>query len=257
MKIGVYDSGIGGISVLHEALTQLPKEDYIYYADTLHVPYGTKPKEEVKGYIFEAVDFMQQQQVKALVIACNTATVVAVEELRKRYSFPIIGMEPAVKPALAASRGKRVLVMATPLALKQDKFQALLKKVDGEQLVDLLPAPELVEFAEKFIFNEETILAYLKEKLQPYNLADYGTIVLGCTHFIYFKDILKKYVPEHIHVVDGNGGTVKNLKRILREKNKMDEGQGNVNFYISGHKIEGGTELENFKRLMNRIEDIL
>lgn len=256
MKIGVYDSGIGGISVLHEALSQLPEEDYVYYADTLHVPYGTKPKEEVKGYIFEAVDFMQQQQVKALVIACNTATVVAVEELRKRYSFPIIGMEPAVKPGLEASCGKRVLVMATSLALKQDKFLRLLKQIDGERQVDLLPAPELVDFAEGFVFEEETILAYLQEKLQPFDLKEYGTIVLGCTHFLYFKNILKKHVPEHISIVDGNQGTIRNLKRILREKDKINEGHGNVNFYISGRKVDGGDELQNFEELLRQIDKI-
>lgn len=256
MKIGVYDSGIGGISVLSEALRQLPAEDYVYYADTLHMPYGTKPREEVKGYIFEAVDFMARQQVKALVIACNTATVVAVEELRKKYSFPIIGMEPAVKPALEANSGKRVLVMATALALKQDKFQGLLERVDEEQLVDLLPAPELVEFAEKFVFDEDTILTYFKEKLAPFNMKDYGTIVLGCTHFIYFKDILKKYIPEHVRIVDGNEGTVKNLKRILQERNSLSEGSGGVSFYVSSHKVDQDSELENFKKLLSRIDQI-
>lgn len=106
VRIGFFDSGIGGMTVLHQALQLLPNDDYIFYADTLHVPYGEKTKEEVRKYIFDAVDFMANQGIKALVIACNTATSIAVDDLRQKYDFPILGIEPAVKPAVQSCEKK-------------------------------------------------------------------------------------------------------------------------------------------------------
>ncbi len=131
MKIGFFDSGIGGLTVLSEAIKRLPNHEYLYYADTLHAPYGPKPKEEVRGYVFEAIEFLVQQGAQIIVIACNTATSIAIEELRTKYSIPIIGMEPAVKPAihLKDEMKKRVLVTATPLTLKEEKLHRLIQRV--------------------------------------------------------------------------------------------------------------------------------
>ena len=120
MRIGFFDSGIGGLTVLSEALKRLPNHEYLYYADTQHAPYGPKPKEEVREYVFHAIDFLVDEGAEIIVIACNTATSIAVAELREKYSIPIIGMEPAVKPAIehVANSSKRVLVTATPLTCK-------------------------------------------------------------------------------------------------------------------------------------------
>jgi glutamate racemase len=152
-KIGFMDSGFGGITVLSEALRQLPRENFIYYADIEHVPYGTKEKEEVKKYVFEAVNFLIGKGIKALVVACNTATSIAVRELRSMYDFPIVGMEPAVKPAVENGNGKRVLVLATALTLREEKFHNLVQRVDQEHVVDYLPFPEMVELAENMVFD--------------------------------------------------------------------------------------------------------
>ena len=237
MKIGVFDSGVGGITVLKELLKILPKEDYIYYADVLHVPYGTKSKEEVKKYVFEAVEFMVSKGIEALIIACNTATSISVSELRKKYDFPIIGMEPAVKPAVEKCNNKKVLVTATPLTLKEDKFHNLVTRLESEDIVEPLPLPGLVEYAEKYIFNEEEIIGYLKDKLSPYNLDEYGAIVLGCTHFPYYREYFKKIVPSHIDIIDGNKGTVNHLKNILLEKKaKLNSGSGEIKFFLSGQE---------------------
>lgn len=258
MKIGFFDSGIGGITVLHDTLKVLPKEDFIYYADTRNVPYGPKPKDEVIKYILHAVDFIHQQGVKAIVIACNTATSVAIEEVRDKYSIPIIGMEHAVKPAIEKNRDidKRVLVTATELTLKEGKLHNLIAKLDNEHVVDLLPLPGLVEFSEKHEFNQEVVLPYLKEQLLKYNLNDYGTIVLGCTHFSYFKDMFRKLVPSHVKVIDGNMGTANNLKRILEEMNSLNEGSGNITFYNSGFKVEDIVELDKYVQLFKRLDAI-
>jgi len=258
MQIGFFDSGIGGITVLHDAVKMLPNEDYIYYADTLNVPYGPKPKDEVKKYIFNAIEFIYQQGVKAIVIACNTATSIAIEELRAKYSIPIIGMEPAVKPAVEKNKNtdKRILVTATALTLKEEKLQNLITRLDNEHIVDLLPLPGLVEFAEKFEFNEQIVLPYLQEQLFKYDLRNYETVVLGCTHFSFYKDMFRKLIPSYVNIIDGNIGTVKNLKRILEEMNSLNEGSGNITFYNSGTKIEDKAKLDNYRKLFKRLDGI-
>ncbi|WP_461614908.1 glutamate racemase [Clostridium sp. Marseille-QA1073] len=258
MKIGFFDSGIGGITVLHEALKILPHEDYLYYADTLNVPYGPKPKNEVKKYIFDAIEFIINQKVKAIVVACNTGTSVAIEDLRAKYNVPIIGMEPAIKPAVERNNdsGKRILVTATALTLKEEKLQHLITKLDNEHIVDLLPLPGLVQFSEKFEFNEQIVLPYLQDQLTKYDLNNYETIVLGCTHFSFYKNMFKKLLPSNTNIIDGNIGTVKNLKRTLKEMNSLNEGNGNITFFNSGFKIEDKTKLDKYSELFKILDDI-
>lgn len=258
MQIGFFDSGIGGITVLYDTLKILPNEDYIYYADTLNVPYGPKPKDEVKKYIFSAIEFIVDQGVKAVVIACNTATSVAIEELRTKYSIPIIGMEPAVKPAVEKNKNtnKRVLVTATALTLREEKLQNLITRLDNDHIVDLLPLPGLVEFAERFEFNEEVVMPYLKEQLYKYNLNNYETIVLGCTHFSFYKNIFRKILSSDTDIIDGNIGTARNLKRILGEMNSLNEGSGNITFYNSGLKVEDKVKLDKYKELFKELDTI-
>lgn len=258
MKIGFFDSGIGGITVLYQALRLLPKEDYLYYADTLHVPYGEKTKEQVRNYVFEAADFIAKNNVKALVIACNAATSAAAKELRSKYHFPIIGIEPAVKPAILRSQqqGNRVLVLSTNLTLKEEKYNNLVIELDDKNIVDGLPLPGLVEFAEKFEFNENVILPYLKEQLAPYELNQYGTVVLGCTHFPFYKDMLKKLLPEKTDIIDGGIGTAQNLYRKLVEMNQINEGSGKIEYYISGTKVENRQKLAQYANLFERLRKI-
>lgn len=258
MRIGFFDSGIGGMTVLHQALRFLPKEDYIFYADTLHVPYGEKPKEEVREYIFNAVDFMANQGIKALVIACNTATSIAVDDLRQKYDFPILGIEPAVKPAVQSCEGKRkqVLVLATNLTLREEKFHNLVKRLDHHDMVDSLPLPGLVQFAENFEFSVEKVVPYLKEELSSFDLKQYGTVVLGCTHFPYFENSIKKIFPEEVDIISGSIGTAKNLKRILEARNQMNDGTGDIVFYKSGFKVEDHETLSNYKKLLGMLDEL-
>lgn len=258
MKIGFFDSGIGGITVLHQALRYLPNEDYIFYADTLHVPYGEKPKEEVREYIFNAVDFLANQGVKALVIACNTATSIAVEELRQKYDFPILGIEPAVKPAVQNCEGKqkKVLVLATNLTLKEEKFHNLVKSIDHHEIVESLPLPGLVQFAENFQFDEVTVVPYLKDKLSSFDLKQYGTVVLGCTHFPYFVDSLRKLFPKEVIFISGSIGTAKNLRRILGARNQINDGSGDILFFKSGYKVEDKETLSDYNKLLVMLDRI-
>ena len=248
MKIGFFDSGIGGLTVLREALRVLPCEEYIYYADTDNVPYGPKSKEEVRAFVLNAAEFMARQGIKALVVACNTATSIAIDDLRKLYSFPVIGMEPAVKPAVEANKNKRVLVTATELTLKEEKFHNLVARVDSAHIVDMLPLPGLVEFAEKFVFDEQTVAPYLKRMLSPYDMNLYGTIVLGCTHFPFYKRLFMKAVPCGVSIIDGNTGTVRRLKSVLEESTAypVNAGGGRVEFFSSGRRASDATDFTRY-----------
>jgi glutamate racemase len=233
MRIGFLDSGIGGLSVLAEALRRLPAEDYLYMADTLHVPYGTKSKDDVRSFILESVHTMVNEGIDALVVACNTATSIAVAELRNLYSFPIVGMEPAVKPAVEMNRmtGRRVLVFATPLTLQLPKYYALISRVDEEGSVDSLPLPELVGYCENLQFDKRIIGEYFRDKLSGYALDHYGIIVLGCTHYPFYKGILREILPPHIQIIDGNVGTVKRLSALLNRYGIAEGGgSGSVRF---------------------------
>jgi len=233
--IAFFDSGIGGLTVLHEALKILPNEQYIYFSDGDNAPYGTRPKEEVRELVLKAVEFIANQGIKALVVACNTATSVAIEDLRRRYDFPVIGMEPAVKPAVVGSQ-KRVLVFATELTLKEEKFKNLVASVDKNQVVDYLPLQELVMFAEHFEMQEEKIVPYLQAKLSCIDLSKYGAVVLGCTHFLFFKKSMQQVLPPDIQIIDGNLGTVKNLKTKLG--NHLNDGPGRVSYFLSGKAMD-------------------
>ncbi len=252
MSIAFFDSGIGGITVLHEALKILPSEDFIYFADTLNTPYGTKTREEVRSLVFNAVDFIVSLDVKAVVIACNTATSVAVEDLRKRYLIPIIGMEPAVKPAVERTGGtnKRVLVTATPLTIKEEKLKNLIGRVDNEHIVDLLPLPGLVSYAESFEFRHEIVAEYLLNELSSFNMNLYGTIVLGCTHFLFYKNIIKKIIPEGIDIIDGNTGTINQLKKVLSGNGETRKDRSDIRWYCSGNPVKDFNKLAEFELLL-------
>ena len=255
MKIGFFDSGIGGLTVLSEALKRLPHHDYLYYADTLHAPYGPKPKEEVRGYIFEAIEFLVRKGADIIVIACNTATSIAVNDLREKYQIPISGMEPAVKPAIewVQESGKRVLVTATPLTLKEEKLHHLIERLDQSHVTDLLPLPDLVRFAESFDFSPETVVPYLKKQLVDYQISDYGAIVLGCTHFPLFASSFKEVFEPGIELIDGSVGTVTHLANIIDTMKGETSKTSTVTFYQSGREITEANEIKGFNRILNQI----
>lgn len=254
MKIAFFDSGIGGLTVLHQAMRQMPQEDYLYYADMDHVPYGLRSKEEIEAYVEQAVDFIAGQDVKALVVACNTATSVAIQRLRNKYDFPILGMEPAIKPAIQ-NGNKRVLVTATPVTLREEKLQHLLQQVDKRHIVDLLPLPGLVPLAEAGEFNGEKPVQYLQQALARYRLENYSTLVLGCTHFNFFKDTLHQLLPQGMPIIDGSQGTVNHLYRLLQEKQLLEENMGRVSYYISGRAVT--EDLDRYQKLLQRLDEML
>lgn len=254
MKIGFYDSGIGGLSVLQTAMTLLPDEEFIYYADTDHVPYGEKSNAEILEFATQATDFLIEKGVKAIVIACNTATSVAAKHLRAVHTLPIIGMEPAVKPAVEEKNHKRVLVSATPVTIREKKLHDLIERVDLHHDTDLIALGGLVTFAERNEFESPAVQTYLETVLAPFALENYSSFVLGCTHFNYFKDTLRKILPPHIRFVDGCTGTARQLKNVLAQNGLLEHKKRSADFYFSGRLANSDEERAYFNRLLQRLE---
>lgn len=211
--IGIFDSGVGGLTVLHQAMEMMPHERFLYYADSANVPYGTKSKSQILEFVDVAVDNMLRYPLKAIVLACNTATSVSAASLRLKHDIPIIGMEPAVKPAILDGDPRKILVFATELTLLEKKYKDLIHKLDIKERIDALPMQELVDFAEEFDFEGPSLKRYLRKTFANIKWEDYHSVVLGCTHFLYFKTMLSSFIPGHIQFVDGHHGTLKQLDK--------------------------------------------
>lgn len=226
--IGIFDSGLGGISVLKELRTWLPYEDYIYYGDSAFAPYGEKSKAEITDRCKQICDYLIAKRVKAIVIACNTATSACVNELRELYKdIPIIGMEPALKVAANGKTGQHILVMATAFTLKEKKFEKLMLQYSKYNTIYKQPCPKLVELIENNHFKDQTIVdEQLRAYLTPYATKNLDSIVLGCTHFVFFKKQMQAIVKEHMTIVDGNKGTACHVKEVLKGKLQKEDNQG-------------------------------
>ena len=229
--IGVFDSGVGGIGTLAALRRELPQERFLFYGDTANAPYGTRSRDEVMGCINRIMDHLLAQDVKAVVIACNTATAVAAAELRARYDLPIIGIEPALKPAHEQRKEGNILVLATPMTLKLEKFRALYARY-GEGAIPL-PCPGLMELVEREANDEAR--RYLLELFSPYDLNAVDAVVLGCTHYVFLRPILKNILPQTVSVLDGNEGTARQLRRVLAGKDLLSDGPGSVTLETSGN----------------------
>ncbi len=209
MKIAFFDSGIGGLSVLAEALARFRDAEFLYFADEDHVPYGTKSRAQIVRLSLDAVGFLVSRGAEAIVVACNTATSAAISELRGAFSVPVIGMEPAVKLAADSFGTRPTLLIATPLTIAGEKLARLVGRLECETWN--LPLPRLVEFAQDLEFDSPAVRTYLREELAKFELARLGSLVLGCTHFNYFKDVLREILPSHVRIIDGIGGTLNRL----------------------------------------------
>ena len=256
MKTAFFDSGIGGLSVLHHALKILPGEDFIFFADEDNVPYGTKTREQVLGYVDEAFKFLVAQEVDAVVIACNTATSAAVRAMREKYpELPIVGMEPAIKKALDLYPARKVLVAATEITIKGEKIHQLIERLGAEKFVELRPLPELVEFAERQEFESAAVENYLRGEFADYDFEKFSSVVLGCTHFNYFKDTMKKFLPPHVKFLDGNEGTLNQLIRLANLKPSTKK-FSQVEYFYSGRRVTSENELARLEKYLQRLDEM-
>lgn len=223
--VGVLDSGVGGLSVLGEIRQLLPHESLLYVADCGHIPYGEKTPEFIRQRCAIIADFLLGQGAKALVVACNTATVAAVADLRRDFpDWPIVGMEPAVKPAAAATRSGIVGVLATTGTLQSAKFAALLDRFATDVRVITQPCPGLVELIETGDLHSPALRQLLQHYVDPLLAAGCDTLILGCTHYPFLKPLLKQMVPEHISLIDTGAAVARQLQRLLAERGLLAEG---------------------------------
>ncbi|QAA30630.1 glutamate racemase [Clostridium manihotivorum] len=234
--IGFFDSGVGGLSVMKKAIEFMPWEDYIYFGDSKNAPYGTKTVDEVKELTFNAAEFLIKQGVKAVVIACNTATSAAIDELRAHYKeIPIIGIEPALKPAVELSDGGKIIIMATPMTLAEKKFKKLMDRYAEEADIIPLPCAGLVELIESGVTEGDELIQFLEDKFQDIDKDTISAVVLGCTHYPFVKKAISKVLGEKAILIDGSEGTAKELRRRLGKNGILgDKGRkGQIKIYNS------------------------
>ncbi|NLG37320.1 MAG: glutamate racemase [Clostridiales bacterium] len=212
LPIGVFDSGVGGISVLREAMAVLPGERFLFYGDTANAPYGEKPADLIRNLTLRATGELIARGVKALLVACNTATAAGISELRSRYDIPVLGMEPALKPAMANQPGY-VVVMATPATLHLDKFCTLLSRFHDADRVFPLPCPGLARLIETGGPGSAVVADALRSFLSSISVVP-RAIVLGCTHYSFIAQDIAALMPGTA-IYDGNRGTALHLRHTL------------------------------------------
>lgn len=216
--IAVMDSGVGGVSVLRELRQLMPGEDYLYFGDSANAPYGEKSAGEVRALTVANAARLFEAGAKALVVACNTATGAAITALRERFPHhPIIGIEPALKPAATATDCPTVLVMATPLTLQQEKFEHLLAQYNRQARILTLPCHGLVELIEQGVTGGDAMDTLLDELFRPLRGERIDSVVLGCTHYPLARAAIQQAAGEGVTLFDGGAGTARETRRRLAE----------------------------------------
>ena len=226
--IGLFDSGVGGISVLRHMLRLMPNERYLYMGDSANAPYGTKTKEQVRQLSFAMAEKLIDRGIKALVVACNTATSAAINDLRSAYpDLIVVGIEPALK--LAADRFPKgnLGVMATPMTLREEKFDLLLHRFDSQCRVSKIPAPGLVELIEQGRGNSAEAEILLRSLLKDY-IGNIDALVLGCTHYPFAAEAISRVLGEQVALLDGGDGTARETKRRLALAGLLNDGCGEI-----------------------------
>lgn len=238
--IGVFDSGVGGISVLRHLRQMMPGERYLYFGDTANAPYGCRPTEEVRRLTMDAIEHMlEEYPIKALVVACNTATAAAIRELRSKYAdLIIIGIEPALKMGADKFPGGRIGVMATPVTLREEKFDILLHRFHTSCSITKIPAPGLVELIEAGQADTEQTRALLTRVLAPY-IGQLDALVLGCTHYPFAAAAIRQVLGPEVALLDGSEGTARETKRRLSVAGLLaPKGEGELLLTASGNQAE-------------------
>ena len=237
--IGVFDSGLGGASVLREALKLLPRENYIYYGDNKNAPYGDKTEQQITALTFRCADYLVSHGVKAILLACNTATATCIRQIREKLEVPVVSVEPAIKPACAAAGTGKVLMMATLATTKLKRYLELQNRMPDPSRVINVPCSGLVDRIEHNIFEDDAFDDLFDRFLSPYHGMEIDGIVLGCTHYIFISGAISRYASTHFKgackLYDGNAATVRQLERVLDEKSLLnDKGNAQVEFCTSG-----------------------
>jgi len=236
--IAVFDSGLGGISVLRHLLRLMPGERYLYFGDSANAPYGSRSTQEVRSLTLAAAErLMGEKPLKALVLACNTATAAAVKELRKQYpELIVIGIEPALKVAADHYPGGRIGVMATEVTLREEKFDTLLHRFDENCSVTKIPMPGLVQLVEAGKTDSPEMDSLLQTLLAPY-IGKLDAVVLGCTHYPLAAKAISRVLGEQVVLLEGGDGTARETRRRLQNAGLLEEGAGELIMENSGSDL--------------------
>ena len=247
--IAVFDSGVGGVSVLRELMRLMPQEKYLYFGDSKNAPYGVRTTQQVRELTFAAAEKLMERGCKALVVACNTATAAAIADLRAIYPDKIIiGIEPALKVAADHFPGGEIGVMATPVTLREEKFDVLLHRFTDRCTVHKIPAPGVVELVEAGKADGIEMEALLAPLLSPYK-GRLCALVLGCTHYPFAAPVIGKILGGETALLDGGPGTARQTKRRLEGENLLWDGPGEL---IIESSAEGGAMEKRVLELLGR-----
>ena len=226
--IAVFDSGVGGISVLRQLRRRMPKERYLYFGDSANAPYGSRTTEEIRALALNTAAYLMEKGIKALVVACNTATAAAIDVLRTTYpQMIVVGIEPALKLAAQQFPGGSVGVLATPVTLREEKFQKLVNSSSNHCEVIKLPAPGLADLVEAGKADSPEAVALLEPLLSPW-AGKLDALVLGCTHYPFAANSIRAIMGEDLPLLDGGEGTARETQRRLAEKDLLSDGPGEL-----------------------------
>jgi glutamate racemase len=234
--IGVFDSGVGGLSVLREIRRELPAEDLLYVADSRYAPYADLSDEAIKERAIAVTQFLIGESAKAIVVACNTATAIAVETLRSRLSVPVVAMEPAVKPAVLKTRSTVVGVLATRQTLSGSKFSRLLTTYGDDLEILLQPCPGWVEQVEKGDLSSPTTRLLVERYVNPLLTKGADTLVLGCTHYPFLTPVIQAVAGPSVTIIDPSAAVARELRRRLQMSELLSRGSqpGTERFWTTG-----------------------
>ncbi|NWK54588.1 glutamate racemase [Verrucomicrobiaceae bacterium N1E253] len=232
--IGILDSGLGGLSVLNEIRTLMPGEDVIYFGDSAWCPYGPRHPEEIQRRVIAITDVLIEQNCKLVVIACNSATISAVEALRATYPIPFVGMEPAVKPAATLTRSGTVGVLATEASLAGEKFHRLVHDhADGVRVITR-PCPNFVQLVEQGELSGPRAKAIVEEETIPLLESGADVLVLGCTHYPFLKPLIEEVAGPNIHILDTGSAVAHRVLQLLHNRSRPDEGNTRYELLTTG-----------------------
>lgn len=235
--IGVFDSGVGGLSVLREIWAQLPHEDTIYFADTAHCPYGSRSTDEIRELSAGIVRFLIHRGAKVIVVACNTASAAALHRLREQFAVPIVGMEPAVKPAAEHTHTGKVGVIATQVTFQGELFARLVERFAGGVNVLTQACPGLVNQVEAGKLDDTETDRLLRLYLQPMVDAGIDSLALGCTHYPFLQDAIQRVVGPAVEIIDPAPAVARQTARVLERNGLLTTSQGPARhlFYTSSN----------------------
>lgn len=221
-NIGVFDSGVGGLSVLQALEYQLPHEQFVYLADSAYAPYGAKTAEKIIERAEICTRFLiEQQHAKLIVVACNTATAIAIHHLRNRFHIPFVGVEPAIKPAAKFTRNARIGVLATPRTIASERYASLLQRYTSNLHVVSQACPELAARIEKGRLNDPDLRELLTSYLQPLQQAEVDTIVLGCTHYPFVQNAIRQLTHPEMPILETGEPVAQQVKRVLQQRSQL------------------------------------